>query len=367
MQKKVVWLMIIAVIIGLIAWRIVSIQTKSPTGGNRSVAAVEVATAHIGPLVAGLNVLGTVQGVREATISGKITGRIQNIYVTDGTYATAGQIVLTIDSSEINAQINQSAALHSQAVANADNARTNLERMTTLLQNNAVAKQQTDNAQAQYQVYAAQVAQANATIALYQAQLANTVLTAPFSGYIANKRVVEGDLATANTALMSIIDISQVKIETTVGETDIGKISVGQSAKFTVDAYPQKTFSGQISEISPTADLKSRTFKVWILCDNTEQLLRSGMFARVNIPYKENPTALKIPKDALIMRDKKPCVFVINDGIATLTPIMYGLESDTELEILSGLAPDNIVSVWGHEKLNPGDKVNVVKRGENKP
>ena len=161
---------------------------------------------------------------------------------------------------------------------------------------------------------------------------------------------------------MTLVDTSKVKIELSVGESDIAKLAIGQSAKFTVDAYPGQTFTGAVSEISPAADLKSRTFKVWILADNPDQRLRSGMFARISLPYKTIEKAVKIPKDALVLRDQKTYVFVIQDGAAKLTPIVPVLESGAEIEIISGLPPETPISIWGHENLNNNDKVAVGKR-----
>lgn len=368
-KKKYIGISIALLFIAVVGWRIYGTYAKANANmakPSKAVTTVEVKKATIGPIAASISTTGTIQGIQEATITAKTSGRIQYLSVNDGSYVTAGQTLVELDAAEIRAQIDQALANRNQAVANRDNARINADRLNNLFKEDAAARQQLDNANTQYYVYDAQVAQATATMNLYQAQLANTVLTAPFSGYIFNKRVVMGDMASPNLPLMTLVDTSKVKVEINIGENDIAKLAIGQPVTFTVDAYPGQTFTGTLSELSPAADLKNRTFKVWILADNPDQKLRSGMFARVNLPYKQIGQVITIPKDALVVRDQKPYVFVIQDGSAKLTPVIPGLENDTDIEIISGLAPDTSVSIWGHENLHDNDKVAVGKRGGDK-
>lgn len=368
-NKKYLWTLIAVLLFAMIGWQIYGKYAKANTSAvkpSKAVTTVEVKKAILGPIAASINTTGTIQGIQEATIAAKTAGRIQYLGVSDGTLVAAGQILVELDAAEIRAQMDQALANRNQALANRDNAQLTANRLHNLFNEDVIAKQQLDNANAQYSVYDAQVAQASASINLVQAQLSNTVLTAPFSGYIFNKRIVIGDMASANMPLMTLVDTSKVKVEVNVGENDIAKLIVGQTANFKVDAYPSQTFTGIVSEISPAADLKNRTFKAWILCDNPEQKLRSGMFARVNLPYKQIDQALKIPKDALVIRDKKTYVFIIIEGTAKLTPIVPGLESDTEIEVISGLLPETVVSILGHETLNDNDNVTVGKRGGDK-
>ncbi|MHC1760434.1 MAG: efflux RND transporter periplasmic adaptor subunit [Negativicutes bacterium] len=368
LQKRHWWAILVLVMAIAIGGRAYSIYSKNAataakTSGKTAVV-IETATAARGAIAASLSASGTVQGIQEANIAAKAAGRIQSTPVVDGSFVTAGQLLVDLDASEVRAQLGQALASKAQTIANRENSRAFLGRLTELYKEDAVAKQQLDNAQTQYNVYDAQVAQSNATINLYQAQLSNMTLVAPFSGQIANKRIVTGDMAAPNQLLMTLVDTSKVKVEITLGETDIGKIKIGQTAAFKVDAFPNETFTAAVSEISPAADLKSRTFKVWLLSDNPGIKLRSGLFARVAIDYAQNEQALRVPKDAVLLRDKQKYVFVIADDTAKLVPVTTGLENNKEVEIISGLDAGAVVSVWGHENLNNGDKVSVQKRGD---
>lgn len=368
LQKRHWWAILVLVMAIAIGGRAYSIYSKNAataakTSGKTAVV-IETATAARGAIAASLSASGTVQGIQEANIAAKAAGRIQSTPVVDGSFVTAGQLLVDLDASEVRAQLGQALASKAQTIANRENSRAFLGRLTELYKEDAVAKQQLDNAQTQYNVYDAQVAQSNATINLYQAQLSNMTLVAPFSGQIANKRVVTGDMAAPNQLLMTLVDTSKVKVEITLGETDIGKIKIGQTAAFKVDAFPNETFTAAVSEISPAADLKSRTFKVWLISDNPGFKLRSGLFARVAIDYAQNAQALRVPKDAVLLRDKQKYVFVIADDTAKLVPVTTGLENNKEVEIISGLDAGAVVSVWGHENMNNGDKVSVQKRGD---
>lgn len=368
LHKRHWWAIVVLVLAIAIGGRAYGIYTKNTataakTSGKTAVV-IETAAVARGAIAASLSASGTVQGIQEANIAAKAAGRIQSVPVVDGSFVNAGQLLADLDASEVRAQLGQALANKAQSIANRENSRAFLGRLTELYKEDAVAKQQLDNAQTQYNVYDAQVAQSNATINLYQAQLSNMTLVAPFSGQIANKRIVTGDMAAPNQLLMTLVDTSKVKVEITLGETDIGKIKIGQTAAFKVDAFPTETFTATVSEISPAADLKSRTFKVWLLSDNPGFKLHSGLFARVAIDYAQNAQALKVPKDAVLLRDKQKYVFVIVDDTAKLIPVATGLENNKEVEIISGFDAGAIISVWGHENMSDGDKVSIQKRGD---
>ena len=368
LQKRY-WVAVAAfALVIIVAGRIYGIYAKNAAiaakGSSKMIATVETAIAKQGIIAADIAASGTVQGIQEVAIAAKSAGRIQSISVTDGSHVNAGQVLVELDGSEIRAQLGQALANKAQALANRENAKLLTQRLGRLFQEDAVARQQLDNAQTQYNVYDAQVAQSNAAISLYQAQLANMTLSAPFSGRVANKRVIAGDLAAPNQVLMSLVDTSQIKVEIALGENDLGKVKVGQTASFSVDAFPGETFTATVSEISPAADLKSRTFKVWLTGDNKDGKLRSGLFARLSLHYSQKENALIVPKDALLIRDKKAYVFVVEQDTAILTPIAIGLENAKEAEILSGVSAGAAVSVWGHENLNDKDKVAIQKREE---
>lgn len=368
LHKRHWWAIAVLVLLIAISGRVYGIYAKNAATAakvsGKTAVVIETAAAARGSIAAAIQASGTVQGIQEANIAAKAAGRIQSVPVADGAFVTVGQLLVALDASEVQAQLGQAMAARAQAVANRENARSYSDRLTELYKEDAVAKQQLDNARTQHSVYDAQVAQSSATINLYQAQLSNMTLTAPFAGQIANKRIVIGDMAAANQILMTLVDTSKVKVEITLGETDIGKIKVGQTATFKVDAFPQDVFTAKVSEISPAADLKSRTFKVWLLSENPGFKLRSGLFARVVIDYAQKGDALKVPKDAVLLRDKQSYVFVIANDVAKLSPVTTGLESGKDVEILSGLEAGAVVSVWGHENMNDGDKVSIQKRGD---
>ena len=207
-HKKYIGIGIALLFLAVFGWRLYGNYAKagaSTAKPTKAVTTVEMKKATIGSIAASISTTGTIQGIQEATITAKTAGRIQHLGVNDGSYVTAGQSLLELDAAEIHAQIDQALANRNQAVANRDNARINADRLNNLFQEDAAARQQLDNATTQYYVNDAQVSQATATLNLYQAQLSNTVLTAPFSGYIFNKRVVLGDMAMSRSSLMSVM------------------------------------------------------------------------------------------------------------------------------------------------------------------
>lgn len=234
-------------------------------------------------------------------VSTKIPGQVEEILVKEGDYVEAGQLIAKIDSSSLQIQVEQaqanlasaqaklaslqagnrpqqvaqSQASVEQAAANLDNARKNYERAASLYEEGAMSAQQRDSAQtalkvaqAQYDVAAeglslvnegatdqdrqfaeAQVAQAAAALKNAQLQLSNSAIKAPASGTVAKVSVDPGEMVSVGQALFSTTNPADSWVEVNIEETDIGKVQIGQRVDFKVDAYPGKSFKGEVAEI----------------------------------------------------------------------------------------------------------------------
>jgi membrane fusion protein, multidrug efflux system len=358
--------------LALLLFAIVSVQVYSKWKANAvsgqqparvNVVPVEAATAKRGPAQASINITGSIQGVKEANISAKVTGRIEELPVNDGDYVEHGQLLARIDSRELEAQYLQATATVSSAQASLANAAKNFTRIQSLAQQGAVSQQQLDTAQTQYDTARAQTQQNSGSVQLLEAQLQNTAVTAPFSGYVARRALSQGEMVSTGTVLLALVDLSKVKIEVAIGEQDIGKIQLGQPAAFTVDAYPGVVFTGKVSEISPAAELKNRSFKVRIEADNTERKLKSGMFARVDIVFAQKAEALIVPKQAVLVKNNKSIVFVVQKDQVEQREVVTGLVNGQTVEIVQGLQEGETIATFGHDTLKNGDKVSIARKG----
>lgn len=287
-------------------------------------------------------------------VSAKVNGRIEKVFVKEGDHVEAGQIIAVIEKREFKAQVNQNKANLAtaqaklaetiagsrpqeiaqanasvlQAKANLENADKNNERNKVLYGKGAISAQQRDSAQTEHNVaYAqylsaveqynlreegsrsedvqmaqAQVEQAQAALDDAQIQLEETVIKAPVSGDIGMKSVEEGTVVASGEQLFSICDLADIWIEANVEETYIGRIKIGQYVEFTIDAYPDKKFIGQVIALGPAANSQfallptenssanftkvTQRLPVKIKVSESNYIFKPGMSAYINIYTK---------------------------------------------------------------------------------
>ncbi len=288
------------------------------------------------------------------TVSAKVNGRIEKLLVGEGDNVSAGQVIAVLEQQEFQAQVEQAKANLAiakaklaemvagnrpqevaqanaavlQAKANLENARKNSERDEILYQQGAIAVQQRDAsktawniAQAQYmsaseqynlsaegsrqediQMARAQVQQARAALKNAEIQLGDTTIKAPVSGVVGLKSVEEGEIVAFGQPLFSVTNLSDVWIGANIEETYIGRIKIGQQVNFTIDAYPDKNFIGQVIEVGPASGSQfallptentsanftkvTQRLPIKIKPVDSEYVLKPGMSAVINIMTK---------------------------------------------------------------------------------
>ncbi len=161
--------------------------------------------------------------------------------------------------------------------------------------------------------------------------------------------------------LAVVADISKVKIAVYVAEDEITKIVIGQSAMVNVDAYKTQTFWGSVTEIAPLVDTMTRKFKVDITVENPDLKLRIGMQSRVNIVLRGRSGNIVVPEIAVIERDQQQVVFIVKDNIAHKTPVVTGIKSSGNIEIVKGISPGDKVVIEGNYILDDKSKVDLIK------
>ncbi len=204
------------------------------------------------------------------------------------------------------------------------------------------------------------IAQAEAALELANLQLDETIVTAPFDGVIDNLNIIEGSMVNQQTPLVTIIS-NNLEVQVDIQESRISQIEPGQASSLQVTAYPGQDFPGVVTNISTSADPDTRTFAVKVTPAKGSELLRSGMFADTSILAQENQNTTLVPREAIIQGDDgQPSVFAINDNnVAEHRPVTTGLFDETNIEILSGLKPDDVVVISGQPNLVDGIKVEV--------
>jgi RND family efflux transporter MFP subunit len=341
-------------------------------GGPRLPMTVELASVKRADMAEKITVVGNLIG--EATVEAvpKVAGRLESISVRLGDRVRRGQMLAKIEDRELLEQVRQaqasfevSAATIRQREADLRFAQTNLDRSRNLFDRQLIPRQTFDDAEARYQAAAAQLdlakaqhQQSLARLDELKINLGNTVITSPVNGFVGKRTLDPGAWVTPNSALLSVVDISVVRMVANVVEKDLRRISAGQRASVAVDAFPGEEFSGRIARISPVLDPATRTAQIEVEIGNGNFRLKPGMYARVDFTVERRDHTLVVPANALVDVQGTHGVFRPAEGdIAKFHPIKVGLTSDELVEVASGLSEGDRIVTTGAAALREGDKI----------
>jgi RND family efflux transporter MFP subunit len=258
-------------------------------------------------------VVGTVRPRKAAQVTAKVTGRLLEMTAIPGRKVKAGDLLAKLDVGELDAALARAEA----ALGQADR---DLARFRSLRDSGAVALAEFEQAEARQRM-------ANATVAETKTMVQNASVTAPFDGTVTRKFLEPGDLASPDRAIFAMEDSSLLQLEIHVAEAMAGSITLG--SKFRVEV------GGAGAEISPSADVGSRTFLVKLDLPLHEPL-RAGQFGRAFIP-RGHRAALLVPSNALISRGQMDYVFTVAQNVARLRIVSIGATREDSTEILAGL------------------------------
>ena len=272
-----------------------------------------------GNIVATVTATGTVNAVTNVQVGTQVSGRLKNIYVDFNSPVKKGQIIALVDPDMFNATVDQARANLASANANLEKAQValidaerTLNRNKDLLAGGIVGQSDYDTADTNYKaaksqvnVAKAQVQQNEAALRTAETNLSYTKIISPVDGIVISRNVDVGQTVAASFQTPTLFaiaqDLTKMQIDSSVVEADIGKIKEGLSVEFTVDAYPNKTFRGRVSQVrlAPIIVQNVVTYDVVVLVANIELLLKPGMTANVSIITASRKGVLKIPNAAL--------------------------------------------------------------------
>ncbi len=329
-----------------------------------------------GDIVASVTATGTVNAVTTVLVGTQVSGTIKNINVDFNSPVKKGQVIALIDQATFEAQVAQARANLLSAKANLEkseatlvDAKRTMDRNKELLSKNLIARSDLDTAETNYEtakaqvgVSKAQIAQTEAALKIAETNLGYTKILSPVDGVVISRNVDIGQTVAASFQTPTLFtiaqDLTKMQIDTNVDEADIGNIKVGQGVEFTVDAYPDVTFKGLVSQVrnSPTIVQNVVTYDVVVGVDNPvganghSPLLKPGMTANVSIVLIGKKDILKIPNAALRFspaakdkgrtqgqqKEKGLGVWVLENGQAKRMPVKTGISDGNYTELLSG-------------------------------
>jgi len=295
-----------------------SARTSTPTASIQAVV-TEVQTVQV-PLR--VEVTGQITAVAQATLSSQIQSTVEELLVREGIVVKKGQTLVVLDSRDLREEL-------ARAQAESENARAHLARMKQLYGEDAVSKQEQENADRTFKV-----AEASRRAAL--TKVSYTVVTAPFDGVITEKKIEVGEMASPGQPLLKMEDPQRLRLEATVAEGDLQALSRGATIPVMIDALGPKTLSGIVAQILPTGDPATHTFLVKVELPPTPGL-KTGMFGRMLVDKGTGQT-LVVPRAAVIERGELTGLYVVGpDLLARLRWVKLGRTVGESIEILSGL------------------------------
>jgi RND family efflux transporter MFP subunit len=183
----------------------------------------------------------------------------------------------------------------------------------------------------------AQVAEYKAGLALAQKKLNDAVIRAPFAGQVKERTVTTGQYLRVQTPVIVIVSVDPLRVRLKIPEKMAGWVRNSQPVTLSVEAYPDRTFSGKVWRVNPSVDQETRSFEVEALVANPESLLKPGFFVKAKIPSERVDTTLLVPQEAVRYTYGVYKVFVVEGNVVRENEVRIGERSDQDLEIVAGL------------------------------
>ncbi|UQD56791.1 efflux RND transporter periplasmic adaptor subunit [Flavobacterium sp. K5-23] len=307
---------------------------------------------------------GKIEAENSADLSTRMMGYVTKVYVTVGQKVNAGQSLVSINNTDLQAKKAQVDASVLQATAGYNSAKKDYDRFVNLFKQQSASQKELDDMTARYEMAKAGLEGAKQMRNEVLAQFNYSNITAPFSGVVTNTFVKEGDMANPGMPLVSVEGASKLQVTAMVSESDITEIKKGMPVKVLVKSS-NKNLTGKVSEVSVSAKNTGGQYLVKINLDKTDSSILSGMFVNVQFPVENKVSTTSnnmvlVPESALVKQGQLTGIYTIgNENIAILRWLRTGKTFGNQVEILSGLSADEKYIVSAEGKLFNGAKVSV--------
>jgi len=320
-------------------------ESSQPTGRiNGNTLYVKATIVSEQSMSDGLNISGSLIPNEEVSLSFEKSGKISDIFFTEGSYVHKGDILAKINDAPLQAQLKK---LQAQLKLNEDR----LYRQTTLLEKEAVSQQTVQEAEASLSTLKADIEQVNA-------ELAQMELRAPFDGIIGLRQVSVGAYVSPTTGIATLTNTSKLKVEFSVPERYAGILKAGAPLTFTVEGIDRE-FKANVYAVNSIVDSETRTYAVRAIYDNNDGALVPGRYVSVSLVARTYDNAIAIPSQAIISEMGIDKVFLYRNGKAEPVEITKGLRTEAQVQVLSGLSLGDTVITSGTMQLRTGTSVEI--------
>lgn len=319
-----------------------------------------------GPITQTVTANGKLNPVSLVNVGTQVSGTVRKLYADFNDRVKAGQILLELDPTTFRAQVEQSSGQVMGAAATLKLAQANERRLRGLFEKEYVSREELDQAIQQREAAEAQLRTAHGQLARDKANLAYSVIRSPVSGVVVSREVDLGQTVAASfqtpTLFQIARDLRRMQIDSNVAEADIGRIKVGQKVKFTVDAYIDRDFEGEVRQIrlNPIVEQNVVTYNVVVAVDNPELILLPGMTAYISVEVDHRSNALLLPSAALRFRPRDTELLRSRPAGAVVWTLAQNRLQPVSVQI--GINNGRMTEITGGA-LKDGDRVVVEETG----
>ncbi len=311
---------------------------------------VEVAAVVHGAIDASYASTATLEAEHEAKIVAEVSGIVLDILVEEGDHVRQGQVLARLDAERSRLQVRQ-------AEGEVQRLKNDITRNERLMSRQLIGRQAFEQSQYDY-------ATRKAEVDLTKVILRKSDIVAPFDGVVTHRLIKQGQLLNVHDDAFQVANFQELTAKLHVPERAAAAIRTNQPVTFTVDAYPEQTYTANVERVAPVVDAASGTVTVSVAIKNRDGRLRPGLFTRQSIVYDHIVDAPLVPKAAVMTDQGQSSVFIVDAGKVHRVKLKLGYESGASVQVLNGVTSGQIVVVAGQNALSEDAAVEVVQRSE---
>ncbi len=326
-----------------------------------------------------LTASGYVAARRQAVVSAKIQGRLEELRVEEGSEVQKGEVLARLESFDFEAAVNRAKAAVRRAEADLAEQQRLLRVAERLAAEEILAEDEREAAESRVRIAEAQLAQQEADLAFVEAQLQHTIIKAPFAGVVIKKMAEVGEsvapippgvnISIASGAIVALADLATLEVEADVAEANVAKVGNGQPAEVTVEAIPDRRYEAVLRQVIPTADRTKATVMVKVTILDKDEDLKPEMSAKVTFlepepetgdsPPEEAPAVVLVPREAVVSREGRSVVYLVREGKVQERPVVLGTARKGQVIVEEGLAGGETLVARPPDGLADGDAVRI--------
>lgn len=304
---------------------------------------------------------GIVEPERKVEVFSRLSAYVKEIVKEEGAYVRENEVLALLDDTEIKIGYEQAKIQLEQAKLSLEEAEANYIRNQELIKRTLISEQEFQTQKAQYKQRELDYKNRMESFKDLQLQLNWTKILAPSEGFITERLIERGGRVNANQQVYTIEDFKPLLIRVFVPTSDAIKLESGMPAEVTTEVLKGTVFTGNVKLINPRIDVQTGTVKVTVETFDDSLRLKPGMFVEVRIVIGKKEDVLVIPRKALLYKQNKTYVFVMDQYHVSQREVLLGLTEEDDVEVTSGLNEGEVIVVVGVEGLQDGQRVDVVQ------